>query len=28
VTVSVHDIDDSNNVKYRTLHVAGIQSVI
>ena len=28
VTVSVHDIDDSNTVKYRTLHVAGIQSVI
>ena len=28
VTVSVHDIDDSNEVKYRTLHVAGIQSAI
>ena len=28
VTVSVHDIDDSNAVKYRTLHVAGIQSVV
>ena len=27
VTVSVNDIDDAGSVKYRTLHVAGIQSV-
>ena len=27
VTVSVNDIDDAGAVKYRTLHVAGIQSV-
>ena len=27
VTVSVKDIDDSGSVKYRTLHVGGIQSV-
>ena len=27
VTVSVKDIDDSGSVKYRTLHVDGIESV-
>ena len=27
VTVSVNDIDDAGSLKYRTLHVAGIQSV-
>ena len=27
VTVSVKDIDDAGSLKYRTLHVGGIQSV-